>query len=55
MSEIVEVVGMLADAGWKVLCALGVVALGWSVIGRRARAPAAVRVERERPRQRRAA
>jgi hypothetical protein len=51
MSDFVERLGTLADAGWKLLCAVGVVSLGWSVLGRRARRPVAVPVRQERARK----
>jgi hypothetical protein len=56
MSEIVDHVAAMTSFGWKLLCAVSVLALGLLVLDRRAKDRAVRQVRRaEKERQRRAA
>jgi hypothetical protein len=51
MNEIVDLVQAVGSTAWKVLCAVGVVALGFYVVDRGRRAAALERAEETRERR----
>lgn len=51
MSEIVDLVQAASSAAWKVLCAIGVIGLGFYVVDRGRKAAAVERAEETRERR----
>lgn len=50
MSEIVELVRSMTSAGWKLLCAVGLIALGYYIVDRGRKAADVEQAEESRER-----